>query len=58
MTIPNDSLRLVLISLNELKQVAILAAANEFGPRLFSMELSKENSSLRLSWKWPELTAM
>lgn len=37
MTIPNDNLRLVLISLNELKQVAILAAANQFGPQLFSM---------------------
>ena len=37
MIIPNDNLRLVLISLNELKQVAILAATNQFGPQLFSM---------------------
>jgi hypothetical protein len=46
MTIPNDNLRLVLISLNELKQVAILAAANEFGPELFSMGIIKGRQQL------------
>jgi hypothetical protein len=41
MTIPNDNLRLFLISLNELKQVAILAAANEFAPQLSSIGIVK-----------------
>jgi hypothetical protein len=46
MTIPNDNLRLVLIALNELKQVAILAAENEFGPQLFSMGIVKGKQQL------------
>ena len=46
MTIANDNLRLVLISLNELKQVAILAAANQFGPQLLSMGVVKGKEKL------------
>jgi hypothetical protein len=47
MTIPNETtLRLVLISLTELKQVAILAAANRFGPQLFSMGIVKGKDQL------------
>lgn len=46
MTIPNDNLRLVLISLDELKQVVILAAANQFGPQLFSMGIVKGKEQL------------
>ena len=46
MTIPNDNLRLVLISLNELKQVAVLAAANQSGPQLFSMGVVKGKEQL------------
>jgi hypothetical protein len=46
MTIPNDNLRLVFISLDELKLVAILAAANRFGLQLFSMEIVKGKEQL------------
>jgi hypothetical protein len=46
MTIPNDNLRLFLVSLNELKQVAILAAANDFGPQLSSMGIVKGKQQL------------
>jgi len=46
MTIPNGYLRLFLISLNELKQVAILAAADEFGPQLSSMGIVKGKQQL------------
>ncbi len=46
MTIPNDYLRLFLISLNDLKQVAILAAANDFGPHLSSMGIVKGKQQL------------
>jgi hypothetical protein len=46
MTIPNDNLRLFLISLNELKQVAILAAANEFAPQLSSIGIVKGKQQL------------
>jgi hypothetical protein len=41
-----DSLRLVLISLNELKQVAVLAAAEGFGSQLFSMGVVKGKEQL------------
>jgi hypothetical protein len=46
MTTPNDNLRLVLISLNELKQVAVLAIANQSGPELFSMGVVKGKEQL------------
>jgi len=46
MSIPNDNLRLFLISLNELKQVAILAAATDFGPHLSSMGIVKGKQQL------------
>lgn len=46
MTVPNDNLRLVLISLNELKQVAVLAAANQFGAQLLSMGVVKGKQQL------------
>lgn len=47
MTIPDDNLRLVLIALNELKQVAILAASNQFGPELHSMGIVKGKQQLQ-----------
>jgi hypothetical protein len=40
-------LRLVLISLNELKQVAVLASAEEFGPELHSMGVIKGKEQLQ-----------
>jgi len=46
MTIPNDSLRLILISLDELKQVAILAAASDFSPQLSSVGIVKGKQQL------------
>lgn len=46
MTLSNDNLRLVLISLNELKQVAILAATKQFGPQLLSMGIVKGREKL------------
>jgi hypothetical protein len=46
MTIPTDSLRLFLISLNELKQVAILAAASDLGSQLSSMGIVKGKQQL------------
>jgi hypothetical protein len=46
MTIPSDNLRLVLISLNELKQVAVLAVANQCDPQLFSMGVVKGKEQL------------
>jgi hypothetical protein len=46
MTIPIDSLRLFLISLDELKQVAILAAVSDFGPQLSSMGIVKGKQQL------------
>jgi hypothetical protein len=46
MTIPKDTLRLFLISLNELKQVAILASASDFGPQLSSMGIVKGKQQL------------
>jgi hypothetical protein len=46
MSNPNDYLRLFLVSLNELKQVAILAAASDFGPQLSSMGIVKGKQQL------------
>jgi hypothetical protein len=46
MTIPNDYLRLFLIYLNELKQVAILAASADFAPQLSSMGIVKGEQQL------------
>lgn len=43
---PDDGLRLVLISLNEVKQVAVLAAAEEFAPQLLSMGVVKGKEQL------------
>ena len=48
MTILNNNLRLVHISLNKLKQVVILAAANQFGPNDFIWKLSQENNNSSL----------
>jgi hypothetical protein len=42
----DDSLRLVLIALNELKQVAVLAAAEEFAPELRSLGVLKGKEQL------------
>lgn len=42
----DDSLRLVLIALNELKQVAVLAAAEEFAPELRSIGVIKGKEQL------------
>jgi len=42
----DDSLRLILISLNELKQVAVLAAAEEFAPELRSLGVVKGKEQL------------
>jgi len=42
----DDSLRLVLIALNELKQVAVLAAAEEFAPELRSLGVVKGREQL------------
>jgi len=42
----DDNLRLVLIALNELKQVAVLAAAEEFAPELRSMGVVKGKEQL------------
>jgi hypothetical protein len=41
-----DSLRLVLVALNELKQVAVLAAADRFGLQLFSLGVVKGKDHL------------
>jgi hypothetical protein len=46
METPEDSLRLVLIALNELKQVAVLAAAEGFGMQLHSMGVVKGKEQL------------
>jgi hypothetical protein len=46
METPDDSLRLVLISLNELKQVAVLAAPEGFGLQLHSMGVVKGKEQL------------
>jgi hypothetical protein len=46
METPDDSFRLVLISLNELKQVAVLAAAKGFVPLLHSMGVVKGKEQL------------
>jgi hypothetical protein len=46
METPDDSLRLVLISLNELKQVAVLAAAEGLGLQLHSMGVVKGKEQL------------
>jgi len=44
---PDDGLRLVLVSLNELKQMAVLAAAEEFAPQLFSLGVVKGKEQLK-----------
>jgi hypothetical protein len=46
MTILSHGLRLFLVSLDELKQVAILAAATDFGPELSSMGIVKGKQQL------------
>jgi hypothetical protein len=42
-----DSLRLVLISLNELEQVAVVAPGESFTPRLFSLGVVKGKTHLK-----------
>jgi len=44
---PEDGLRLALIALNELKQVAVLASAEECAPQLFSMGVVKGKEQLK-----------
>jgi hypothetical protein len=46
MELPEDSLRLVLIALNELKQIAVLGSAERFGPELRSMGVVKGKEEL------------
>lgn len=46
MTTPDDKLRLVLISLNELRQIVVLAVANQSGPQLFSIGVVRGKQQL------------